>query len=313
MKKQFIGWIIFIGGLLLAWFNEGTAVDYNVAINEVEELIQVDSGNVQIRQEYLTTKELLRDNITGVTTEGLRLERTFFIKDQTRSSSWRELDEDSLNVENNEKPLVHGENHDIAEEIIDQLIGNVSCELKIDSTFQAKPLHYKGVKYTLSEISTNNAYFIGDASHNSLRITYNVLPYSNYTVLAEIKEKELKPYKATSGKYISYICRGDLADEYVIENLFTRNNVRTWVFRILSFILVIGGMVLLTSITNSLAIKYDIVQKVKSILGWTFAYLIGFLLTSFLISLSWAVHRPLFIIMFLSVILAGFIFIKFRK
>jgi hypothetical protein len=161
-----------------------------------------------------------------------------------------------------------------------------------------KPTLPPGLKTSGDSFYTGNP---SDPQIGDLRITLKAIKPQDVTVLGVQTGSTLSAYQTKTGNTLMELRPGAMSAEQFFSQLNTENTITTWIIRIVGFLAVwIGLMILL----NPLKVLADVVPALGSIAGFGIAlvtFFIALIITLVTIAIGWIFYRPLLGIILLAV------------
>ena len=146
-----------------------------------------------------------------------------------------------------------------------------------------------------------------------VRITYFKCSPTKCSLIAKVKGNTFAKYKAKNGKLISFVQKGAVDSDEMIQNAKDANTAFTWVFRLLGLFLIYMSLRMLLGFPEMLL---KVVPFLSTILGIGVG-IVCFLLTviwgGLVIAVAWFFYRPLLSICILAVVGAAGFFLWKRK
>lgn len=144
-----------------------------------------------------------------------------------------------------------------------------------------------------------------------LRIQFKVVPQGPVTIVAMQEGHTFAPYPTQSKTTIALIAPGKKTLDEMFKSAKDQNWWMTWGLRLLGFILVFGG---LSVLTHPLVIVADLVPIIGDVVGMikqTSLFFVALSLSTLTIGLSWLIVRPLIGLAVLSITLLGLVGLVF--
>jgi len=168
-----------------------------------------------------------------------------------------------------------------------------------------------------AKISDGKFYFgnsPGDPQIGDLRISFQILPASEASVVAQQDGDSFRAWKTRQGTTIEMISRGRIGAVDMFEDAISSNHVMTWVLRVLGLFLMFLGWHLFFGPIGAMTH----IPIIGSMVG-AGLILVAFLWASALslgtIALAWFYYRPLLaVVLFLGMaVMLGMLFVLLRK
>lgn len=125
------------------------------------------------------------------------------------------------------------------------------------------------------------------------RITFKVANPTEVSVIAKQKGSTFEPYATKAGGTIELLQTGAQTAAEMIQKAQDNNEMLTWIFRLVGFIVMLAG---LSMMLKPLSVLADVVPILGNIVGagiGFIAFLISALLSLTTIAIAWIVYRPL--------------------
>ena len=328
-----VGFLMFIGGICLLWWNEGRTVKTEATIKEVEsdgievkeavyksennDKIVVVSGN--------THYETVTDDVFNITVDGLVLERNVEIYEWEESCSddnctyrkvWSNSLIDSSSFSNktytNPQTMLYQEakfytsnaklgDFNLSTELLSELETNDTLAPKDEVNIEG--FHIYGSYYT-------NAKDINNPEIGDLRITYTYSDANEVTALGLQKEKNLSTFTGKSGYSVSFVREGIFSIGEVVTSLRNSNKMTKWLLRGAGALLIIIGIAsVLSPITNLIGKVPLLGNIVNGAIGFV-AFGIGLAISLVVIAVAWFRYRPILSICLIVAVIALIILVK---
>jgi len=145
---------------------------------------------------------------------------------------------------------------------------------------------------------TDGRYYIGNDPYNpaigDIRITYEIVPHSDVSIIAEQSGNSLKPYMTKVGRKLEMLSIGSHSADEMFKDAQSQNTILTWILRFAGFIMMGIGFSMIFSPMSVLA---DVIPLMGDIVGAGTGF-ISFSLSAAIslitISIGWIFYRPLF-------------------
>lgn len=264
-------------------------------------------------------KETETENNTG----GSQTEKTTYHYEKTwsseliDSSQFKEAEEHknphSMSVDSKMKYASHVTVGDyvLPHALVKEISGDTVIDLSKVNTAALKERFHKQVTVE------GDTLYIGESSDSpqigDMRVTITGVFPQDVSVIAQQTGKTLQPYMATAGQAIALLEMGKMSPQQVIQEALSENQLMTWIFRVLSLLMLIVGFAL---IMRPAVVLADVVPFFGSIVGFgtgAIAFILGLLLWAGVITVAWITVRPLWSVTFIVVALAISFFVYKRK
>lgn len=197
-----------------------------------------------------------------------------------------------------------------------QLVSEISDAEPVDlSSVNLTNLQDKLKKPILHD---GNGVYVGENPQipviGDLRIRIDKVLPQDVSVIAQQTGKSLQPFMAPSGKPVALLVLGLESPEQMIHEAEVENQLLTWMFRVLSLIMMMVGIALLFA---PIVVLADVVPFFGSIVGLGTGFIscvAGFILWSVATAIAWFVVRPVWSIsLIVLVIVLCFVMVIVRK
>ena len=328
----FLGLILFIGGTVLIWWNEGRAVKTDKMLKEAQsqvvempDISRVDpafEGKLVHASGLATTTDSLYDSKYHVGVRGISLRRDveyyqwvehassttkdkFGGAQETTTTYTYDLQWVSSPVSSDDfhDPEYRGKNS--VKETVDNLVLYAQ-----DVSFGAyklneQQIHSVGGSIPLPVNGDSPVIYIGNDSSRpevgDVRITFSQVLPAHVTIIAVASGSSFTEFHAKSGKAFSALRMGDVSQEQIFESEHSANKILLWVLRLLGFLLVMAG---LKGIFNILETLMKVVPFLANIVGWGVGLvcgLVAFVWTLVVAAIAWVAYRPVVAIVLLAI------------
>jgi hypothetical protein len=126
-----------------------------------------------------------------------------------------------------------------------------------------------------------------------LKITLRVVKPGPVSVIAKQADKTVTAYTASNGKTLELLSIGDVPANLMFAQAERENEIRTWIFRVVGFLAMWFGLVLILSPLSTL---FDVIGLLGSLVGAGIglaAFLVAAVGSSITIAIAWVFYRPL--------------------
>jgi hypothetical protein len=156
---------------------------------------------------------------------------------------------------------------------------------------------------------------IGEPQIGDVRVSFTVVRPTTISVIAQQVGDSFQPYQTKAGDQLDRVDIGKLSAEEMFQKAVAENNMRTWILRLVGFLLMLFGLMMLFS---PLVVLADVIPMVGDLLragSFVIALAIAVPLSLLTIAVAWVVYRPLLGICLIVVGAAVFVglFMLFRK
>jgi hypothetical protein len=195
-------------------------------------------------------------------------------------------------------------------DLIKRISGSQSVDLSkisIDdlSTALDKTVHHDGSDIYIGEDSALPK--VGDA-----KVTVTEVMPQTVSVLAQQTGKSVQPYLAPAGQTVMLLTMGQHSSDEMISDAQSENRMMTWIFRIVSLVMMVIGISLLM---RPLVVLADVIPFLGTMVGFgtgIIALLLGLVLWSIAIAIAWITVRPLMAIGLL-ILVGGICYMLYRS
>jgi len=150
----------------------------------------------------------------------------------------------------------------------------------------------------------------GVAQIGDVRITLTKVVPTDISIMAEVSGKTFQAWTASNDGEFLELRMGTVSKAGMIASARHMNKMRTWIFRIIGTLLVIGG---LKGVFGFLTTVAKVVPFVASIIGAGVGLIcgvVGFAWSLIVIALAWLTYRPMIGVPMLAVAIAGIWYLK---
>ena len=147
--------------------------------------------------------------------------------------------------------------------------------------------------------------FVGDPMHpkvGDLRISFEVAPAGDATVVARQVGKDFAPYTTSNGRTIEILRDGIVPAAQVFADAQSDNAVLTWILRGVGTVVIIVGFGMLVGPLSVIADLIPFVGDIVGAIGGFFAFGAGILVGATTIAVAWFAIRP---VLSLGLVAAG--------
>ncbi|MDW8243656.1 MAG: TMEM43 family protein [Thermogemmata sp.] len=141
----------------------------------------------------------------------------------------------------------------------------------------------------------------GDPEIGDVRVSYQWIPPGPVSVVAQQINNTFTPYLAKAGDTVDLIATGYVPVEQMFAEAHQANVIRTWLVRLVGFLMMGFGLML---IFQPLAVLADVIPFLGSLVGLGIAlvsFTLAFVLSLITIAIGWLYYRPLLGISLLAV------------
>ena len=326
------GFLLFIAGTVLIWWNEGRAVKTTKMLKEAQgqvvempDITKVDpafEGLLVHAQGFATTTDSLVDSQFKLGARAIALHRNAEYYQWVEHSQSETKDKiggaqettttytydlewvsEPINSANFHDPDYKGEN------TVKQNVEDLDLYAK-DVTFGAYKLNNNQITSIGGEVpfqvdSVSNVIYIGENPNKpdvgDVRITFTQVLPAEITIIAAVAGNSFVPFKAKNGQTFSALRMGDVPQEQIFESAHASNKMLLWVLRIVAFFLIFAGLKSIFSIIETLL---KVLPFLANIVGWGVGLVCGvvaFVWTLLVAAIAWVAYRPVVAIVLLAI------------
>lgn len=328
----FIGLLMFVGSIVLLYWNEGRAVDAITALNAgARVVVSVSAASVLPANEGrlvhvsgpVTVSGPLTDVAFQVTAAGaLRLER------QVEMYQWRQTEESRT-----EKSLGGGETttttyhyvkewseHPIDSGSFKKPEGHANPAMPYRSaTIDARDARLGAFTLDQAQIRQLSAFerlppkpaaavpagfqWVGEQLYRSvspdqprigdLRVGFRVVPAQTVSIVAAQMGDTFAAFRGERGHIINLVEAGAHSAAAMFQDAKSDENALTWVLRAVGFFVMLIGVALMASPIAWLASVVPFLESVVDVASFGLAVIVAVPLTLGVIAVAWLAHRPL--------------------
>lgn len=331
------GLLLFIGGTVLIWWNEGRAVKTSKMLKEAQgqvvEMPDISRVNPEFEGKLvhatgmITTADSLIDSQFKVGTRAVALRRNAEYYQWVEHSSSESKDklggaqettttytydlqwvDSPIASSNFHDPEYKNENFVIQEvEDLEKYAQNVSF-----GAYKLSPEQIRSVSGSIplqvNDSTGTNVIYIGKdpakPEVGDVRITFTQIKADkDVSIVAQVIGDSFTSYTAKNGKSFSALRMGNVPQEQIFESEHASNKMLLWVFRILGFLCILIALRSIFSIVETL---FKVVPFLSRIVGWGMGLVCGllaFVWTLVVAAIAWVAYRPVVAIILLA--LAG--------
>jgi hypothetical protein len=144
------------------------------------------------------------------------------------------------------------------------------------------------------------------------RIRYRIVPAEiTLSIIAKQITNTFEPYRAKNGRFIELLETGTVSADLMVENAQKSNQLVTWLFRLLGFILMLVGLILFFKPLSTMGAVIPFLGGIVGAGTGLVAFLISVALSLSTIAVAWLFYRPvLAVILLLLAVLSVFLLIR---
>ena len=350
-KGIFIGLLMFLVAFPLLFWNEGRAVKRYQSLLEGQGLvISIQASELEVGyQDQLvhfsglaSSDEVMRDELFGIQSKGLRLERQVEMyqwdedshsetKTNTGGSktttttyeydtewSSRVIDSSGFNRSDghrNPGPMPFSAQQFV---VSDARVGAISLpDSMLGEIGGAQSLSAAGATVAPGQAAgtaMSDYVYYGESSTapkvGDVRVSFRVVPETTVSIIAKLSGNTVSPFKTTAGGEIFMIDNGALSAEVMFADAQRSNTIITWLVRGGGFLLMFIG---LSSLMGPLRVFSDIIPFFGRLVGMGIGLVAGimaFVLSGTTIAIAWFAYRPLLAIGILGACAVALYFLR---
>ena len=343
------GFIMFIAGTVLLFWNEGNFIKTKESIQEAEKVVvrvdDVSSVNPELNgklihaSSFADTEDVLADEMFGVRERAISISRKVEYYQYVEKKEEEKKDrtgggEETIITYTYEKqwvkePVNSAEFHDPSYESSNTVLKRIDA-----STIYAKNVSFGGYKLPPSMISSisgsepaeakitpeemmhvkGNEVYYGESTSapkiGDVRVTLTKIMPTDISIIGKVVNNTFEQYVAKNGKNFSRVAMGTVSAENMFSDAHSENKMLTWLFRFIGILLVVFGLKSMFSILPALF-------KVLPFLGNIVDAGVGLVCTVFggawsilIIAISWLFYRPLIGVPLLLISILGIWYLK---
>ena len=344
LKGVVTGFILFIAGTVVLFWNEGNFVKTKKSIQEAEKaVVRVDdvsnvdpalNGKLIHASAFADTEDVLTDEMFGVSERAIAISRKVEYYQYVEHSKSEKRDkigggEETVTTYTYEKQWVTKPVN--SAEFADPAYQSSNTVLKVidPMTEYAKNVSFGGYRlpaFMIASISgsvpaeatiqpeekmyvNNNVVYFGETTSTpqigDVRVTLTKIMPADISIIGKVNGTTFEKYVAKNGKEFSKLNMGTVSAENMFAEAHSANKMITWLLRLLGIFLVVFGLKSMFSILPTLF-------KVLPFLGNIVGAGVGLVCTVgggawsiLIIAIAWLFYRPLVGIPLLAVAVAG--------
>ena len=332
----FTGLLLFLGGTVLIWWNEGRAVKRDKLLKEAQgqvvEMADISRINPEFEGKlihatgFANTVDSLVDSKYQMGARAIAMRRDVEYYQWVEHSETQTKDKVggaqetvttyTYDLEWTPEPVSSSSFHDP-----DYRNENFVKEQVEDYTHYAQTVTFGAYKLNDSQVrsisgwvpmpinDTTSVIYIGkDPSRpdvGDVRISFSKVMPADVSILASVAGDSFAPFQSKSGKTFSALSMGNVSQEQMFESEHAANKMMLWLFRILGFFIILAG---LRSITSILETLLKVIPFLSRIVGWGVGLVCGivaFVWTLIVAAVAWIAYRPVVAIILLAVAAAA--------
>lgn len=286
----------------------------------------------------VVTGQVLSDDAFGIEAEGIRLVRTVemfqWVESQrsetkttlgggeetvttyTYSKEWKEGRVDSSgfkqpDTHRNPEAALESRTFQIddatlgdfvlTESVLDQVGGAEDYPIKSAEREAVTEANTLGVPVSLVDGAIVTGRNPASPSVGDLRITYQLVPLGDISVIAQQSGDSFAPYQTQAGDALQLVESGNVAAPAMFKAAADANNIITWIVRGVGLVLLVVGFAL---VTGPLSVIASVVPFLGSIVGFgtgIISWIMGLSIGTLTIAIAWFFYRPLLSLLIIAV------------
>jgi Predicted multitransmembrane protein len=332
------GLLLFVGGTVLIWWNEGRAVKTDKMLKEAQgqvvempDISRIDpayEGKLIHAVGMATTADSLVDSQFKIGTRAIALRRDveyYQWVEHAQSESKDKLGGAqettttyTYDLQWVSTPVNSAEFHDPDYRSENFVRENVESDVKYaqNVSFGAFRLNSDQIRsisgstpLAVVDSTGSNVIYIGkDPSKpdvGDVKITFTQVKPAEISIVAAVSGDSFTSYTAKNGKTFSALRMGNIPQEQIFESEHATNKMMLWLFRILGFFLIMAGLRSIFSIVETL---FKVIPFLSRIIGWGVGLVCGvvaFVWTLIVAAIAWIAYRPVVAIVLLVIAAAA--------
>jgi hypothetical protein len=180
-------------------------------------------------------------------------------------------------------------------------------DLQIDPAMEAAP---RRVKVSLDSGMFHTGADPSSPDIGAVRVRFEVVRPKAVSVVGQQTGDTFEPYKARAGDDILLVKESALSAAAMFEAARTENTIITWVLRVVGWLLMFFGLLM---VFRPISVFGDVVPIVGSILGaglGVFSFLVASALSTLTMGLAWVFYRPLLGFILLAASVGAFVLLS---
>jgi hypothetical protein len=350
IKGIIFGVILFLGAIILLFWNEGRAVKRYKLLKEGKNIVvSIDANNVDSLNEgklvhvsgLATTDEILKDDSFGISVNAIKLKRnvemyqwkehkqrrkkkklgggTTTKTTYTYSKVWskRLIDSSRFKIQ---------QGHENPVDMPYSSIEKKATEVRVGAFYLSPSLidkisgykHLPAEKTQLTEDMgfkiKNGDYYLGNSSSNpkvgDVRVSFQIIKDAEVSLVSAQVGNSFAPYKTKSGGELELLEQGILSADEMFKQATESNVLLTWILRIVGFIIMFVGILMMFKVLSVVADVIPLLGSVVSAGTGIISFLIALILSSLTVAIAWITFRPLIAASLIILIFACVFLIK---
>ena len=332
------GLLLFVGGTVLIWWNEGRAVKTDKMLKEAQsqvvempDISRIDpayEGKLVHAVGMATTADSLVDSQFKVGTRAIALRRDveyYQWVEHAQSESKDKLGGAqettttyTYDLQWVNTPVSSASFHDPDYRNENFVRENVESDVKYAQNvsfgaFRLSPDQIRSIggstPLAVVDSTGSNVIYIGEDPSKpdvgDVKITFTQVKPAEISIVAAVSGDSFTSYTAKNGKTFSALRMGNIPQEQIFESEHATNKMMLWLFRILGFFLIMAGLRSIFSIVETL---FKVIPFLSRIIGWGVGLVCGvvaFVWTLIVAAIAWIAYRPVVAIVLLVIAAAA--------
>ena len=344
LKGVVTGFIMFIAGTVLLFWNEGNFVKTKKSIQEAEKVVvRVDdvsnvdpalNGKLIHATAFANTEDVLTDDEFGVSERAISISRKVEYYQYVEHSKSEKKDkigggEETITTYTYEQQWVSKPVNSAEFANPEYQLSNKVLRVVDPMTVYATNVSFGGYRlpaFLISSISgsvpaaanveptgtmhvNNNVVYFGETTSTpqigDVRVTLTKIMPADVSIIAKVTGSTFEKYIAKNGKDFSKLNMGTVSAENMFSEAHSANSMFTWILRIIGILLVVLGLKSMFSILPTL---FKVLPFLGNIVGagvGLVSVIGGGAWSLVIIALAWLFYRPLIGIPLLAIAVAG--------
>ena len=343
------GFLMFIAGTALLFWNEGNFVKTQKSIQEAEgAIVRVDdvstvdpelNGKLIHAYDFADTEDVLTDEMFGVSEVAIALNREVEYYQYVEKSHTETRDrfgggEEKVTTYTYEKEWVAKPVNSGNFKDPEYQSSNTVQKIVEANSEQAKNVKFGGYKLPrfmisaitgsvpvevnltseeMMHVSGNVVYFGQSASTpqiGDVRVTLTKISPSDISIIGKVMGSTFEQYVASNGRTFSRVAMGTVSAENMFAEAHSENSMLTWILRLIGIFLVVGGLKSMFSILPTL---FKVIPFLGDLVGAGVGLVCivgGGAWSLLVIAIAWLFYRPLIGIPLVIAAIAGIWYLK---
>ena len=348
-KGVVTGFLMFIAGTIVLFWNEGNFVRTKkslqeaegvvVRVNDVSKIDDALNGQLIHASAFADTEDILIDDMFGISESAIALIREveYYQYEELSREETRDRiggGQETITTYTYEKrwvkePVNSANFHDPSYQSANSVLKRIEAKKEyaknvsfgayrlpafmISSISGSVPVEAKIPSDEMIHVNGNEVYF-GESTSTpqigDVRVTLTKIMPADISILGKVNGSTFEQYVTKNGKSFSRLSMGTVSAENMFADAHSENNMLTWLLRIIGILLVVFG---LKSMFSILPAVFKILPFLGNIVeaGVGLVCMVGGCAWSLLIiAIAWLFYRPLIGIPLLVLSIAGIWYLK---